>query len=72
MQINPYSFSNREVESQVNEYLAENKSRIVEAIFGIPVSCGEIRVEVEDTVNTYFVSSLSGYRNKSIGGRSKG
>ncbi len=57
----------REVESQVNEYLAENKSRIVEDIFGIPVSCGEIRVEVEDTVNTYFVSSLSGYRNKSIG-----
>lgn len=58
----------REVEAQVNEYLAGKKSQIIEDIFGIPISCGEIRVELEDTENTYFVSSLSGYRNRGIGG----
>lgn len=57
----------REVEAQVNEYLAGKKSKIIEDIFGIPVSCGEIRVELEDMENTYFVGSLSGYRNRGIG-----
>lgn len=62
----------REVEVRVNEYLAGKKSQIIEDIFGIPVSCGEIRVELEDMENTYFVSSLSGYRNRDIGGEGIG
>ena len=38
-----------EVESRVNEYLAENKSRIIEDIFGIPISIGEIKLAIEGT-----------------------
>lgn len=56
----------KEVETQVNQYLTRKKLQIIEDIFGIPVSCEEIIVELEDTENTYFVSSFSGYRNRGI------
>lgn len=60
-----------EVESRVNEYLAENKSRIIEDIFGIPISIGEIKVALEGTESKYFVSSISECRNKGVGEQEK-
>lgn len=53
----------REVELQINNYLSENKQRIIEEIFGMPISAEEIKVALEDTEATYFVSSVSEYRS---------
>ena len=57
----------RETEQEINKYLAENKSQIVEEIFGIPISAGEIKIALEDTESTYFVSSISEYRDREGG-----
>ena len=62
----------REVELSINTYLDENKSRIVERIYGIPISVEEIRVALEDTETTYFVSSISEYRNRDVGDQKVG
>lgn len=54
----------REVELHVNRYLAENKSQIVEDIFGLPVSVGELRIGLEYSESEYFVSSVSDYEGR--------
>lgn len=61
----------KEVESRINEYLAENKSRIIEDIFGIPISIDEIKVVLEGMESKYFVSSISGCHNRGMGEREK-
>lgn len=53
-----------EVELQINGYLAENRQRIIEDIFGTPISAEEIKVALEDKETTYFVSSVSEYRDE--------
>lgn len=62
----------REVEQQINHYLAENKQRMIEDIFGVPISTEEIRVALEDTEETYFVSSVSEYRSEDGGEQETG
>lgn len=52
-----------EVVLQVNQYLAANKLRIIEDIFGTPISVEEIKVALEGMETAYFVSSVSGNRN---------
>lgn len=59
----------REVELQINEYLAENKSLIVERIFGSPILIEEIKIALEDTKSEYFVSSISEYPSRELGER---
>ena len=49
----------RKLELQINSFLEENKERIIERIFGVPISAGEIRVALEGVESSYFVSSLS-------------
>ncbi len=61
----------KEVESRVNEYLAENKLRIIEDIFGIPISIDEIKVALDGMESTYFVSSISECRNRGMGEQEK-
>lgn len=56
-----------EVELQVNQYLAANKSRIIEDIFGTPISAEEIKVALEGSETAYFVSSVSWHRNRDDG-----
>lgn len=56
----------REVELQINNYLAENKRRIIETVFGMSILAEEIKVALEDTEETYFVSSVSEYRSGKI------
>ena len=56
-----------EVELQVNQYLAANKSRIIEDIFGTPISAQEIKVALEGSETAYFVSSVSWHRNRDDG-----
>ena len=52
------------VESQVNQYLEENKLQMMKRIFGVPIPIGEIKVKLEETEKTYFVSSISEYENR--------
>lgn len=59
-----------EVELQINKYLDENKSLIIGDIFGSPITIGEIRVVLEGTEATYFVSSISECSNSGTGERS--
>lgn len=54
----------REVEVQANRYLAENKLRITEDIFGTPVHAEEIKIALEGIDSTKFVSSISGYEDR--------
>lgn len=51
----------REIESQINKYLATNKSRIIENIFGTSISAEEIKITLENAETTYFVCSISEY-----------
>jgi len=53
----------RELELQVNRYLAGQKKRIVEDIFQMPVSAGEIKITMEGAESVYFVSSVSECQN---------
>lgn len=62
----------REAESRVNAYLAKNKLRITERIFGMPIPVGEIKIALEGTESVYFVSSFSEYQNSEAGERQKG
>lgn len=62
----------REVELQINSYLAENKSRIIERIFGVPISVEEIKIVLEDTESAHFVGSISEYRAAEMGERESG
>ena len=55
------------VESQVNQYLEENKLQMMKRIFGVPIPIGEIKVKLEETEKTYFVSSISEYENRDAG-----
>ena len=54
----------REVEVRANRYLAENKLRIMEDIFGIPIYAEEIKIALEGMGSTKFVSSISGYEDR--------
>ena len=54
----------REIELQVNRYLAENKLQIIEEIYGRTITVEEIRVALEGIESTYYVSSISEYQNK--------
>lgn len=49
----------REIEGQINKYLAEHNSQIMNDIFGIPVSAEEIKIALEGGELSYFVSSIS-------------
>ncbi len=62
----------REIELQINAYLAEHQAQIVEDIFGTPIPAGEIKIALEDTGTTYFVSSISPYRYRGIGEQTTG
>lgn len=57
----------REVELQINQYLAESKSRIIERIFGVSIFVEEIKIVLEDTESAHFVSSISEYRDRDAG-----
>ena len=59
----------REVELQINEYLSENKQRIIEDIFGVLIPLGEIKVALEEMESTYFVSSAYDCRKESVEGQ---
>lgn len=56
----------KEVELQVNRYLAENKARILEKIFGMPVSSGKIMIRLDYNEFEYFVSSVSENHNRNF------
>ena len=60
------------VESQVNQYLEENKLQMMKRIFGVPIPIGEIKVKLEETEKTYFVSSISEYENRDAGEQKTG
>lgn len=62
----------KEVELQINRYLAENKSRFIEDIFGSSISTEEIKIALEGAESAYFVSSISEYRNREAGDQKKG
>ncbi|MCM1181995.1 MAG: ATP-binding protein [Roseburia sp.] len=62
----------REVELQANKYLAENRARIIEEIFGVRIPIGEIKVALDGDEETYFVSSISAYRNTDGGNQRTG
>lgn len=59
----------REAESQMNQYLNENKSGIIETIFGLPIPAEEIKIALEDEKSEYFVSSISECRSRDAGER---
>ena len=56
-----------ELELEINKYLDQNKSRIIEDIFGMSIPIGEIRIKLKEKELMYFVSSVSGYRNDNWG-----
>lgn len=62
----------REAESQINAYLAENKLQIIERIFGMPISAGEIKIALEGTESAYFVCSVSEYQDREARERQTG
>lgn len=62
----------REVEMQINRYLAENKSRIIENIFGSPIPVEEIKIGLDGIDSVYFVSSVSEWWSGEMGEQKKG
>ncbi len=62
----------QEAESQVNAYLAETKQQIIENIFGMPISVGEIKIALEGTESAYFVCSVSEYQDRETDERQTG
>lgn len=54
----------REAESRVNVYLAEKKQQIIENIFGMPISVGEIKIALDGTESAFFVCSVSEYQDR--------
>lgn len=62
----------KEVELQINRYLAENKARIIESIFGVPILAEEIAVTIEGMEYTKFVSSVSEYQDRDSGEQKAG
>ncbi len=56
----------QKVELEINKFLEQDKERIIDNIFGVPTSVEEIRIVLEGKQSTYFVSSVSGYRNEDI------
>ncbi len=57
----------RAIEVQINDFLAEHKSRIIESIFGTSISVEEIRIALECTESAYFVSSVSECQSRETG-----
>ncbi len=49
----------RDIESQINKYLAAHKAQITESIFGVAVPAEEIKIALEGMESEYFVSSIS-------------
>lgn len=62
----------QKTESQINQYLAEHKSRIIKDIFGVSISAGEIKIALEGMESTYFVSSVSEYQGRNTQGQKEG
>lgn len=62
----------RETELQINRYLAENKFRITEDIFGIAIPPEDIKIALEGIESEYFVSSISEFRTRETGGEHTG
>lgn len=62
----------KEVELQINRYLVENKARIIESIFGVPILAEEIAVTIEGMEYTKFVSSVSEYQDRDSGEQKAG
>ncbi len=62
----------KEIEVQINEYLASHKSHITEDIFGTSISVEEIKIALEGIESSYFVSSLSEYQNREAGEQKTG
>lgn len=62
----------QEAESQVNAYLSETKQQIIENIFGMPISVGEIKIALEGTESAYFVCSVSEYQDRETDERQTG
>lgn len=48
----------REMESQINNYLAENKTELIEKLFGTAIPIEEIRISLKNAETTYFVCSI--------------
>lgn len=57
----------RAIEVQINDYLAEHKSQIIESIFGTSISAEEMRIALECTESAYFVSSVSECQSRETG-----
>lgn len=62
----------KEIESQINRYLFENQSRIIEGIFGSSISAEEIKIFLEEKEAVFFVSSVSEYRDRNVRDQSIG
>lgn len=62
----------QELELQVNRYLAENKSRIMEDIFGVSVYTEEIKIALEGMESAKFVTSISRYLDRDEDGQKAG
>lgn len=62
----------KEIEFQINRFLAENKAQIITEIFGVPISAGEIKVALEGIDSAYFVSSVSEYQDRDMEGDKAG
>ncbi|MCI9022699.1 MAG: AAA family ATPase [Eubacterium sp.] len=55
-----------ELEQRMNEYLAENRLRMMKDIFGAAVSAEEIKIILESAESEYFVSSITECQNGSM------
>lgn len=47
------------VEQYINEYLADNKERLMKDIFGLAIPTGEVKIALEDESSLYYVCSIS-------------
>ena len=61
----------RAIEVQINDYLAEHKSQIIESVFGISISVEEMRIALECTESAYFVSSVSSVKAERQGNQGR-
>ena len=56
----------KEVESYINQYLENNKSRIITDIFGTSIPIGEIKISLRDEKSLFYVCSISEFSNRSV------
>lgn len=59
----------RELETWMNNYLAEQKAQIIRSIFKTPIAAEEIKIALEGAETTYFVSAVSEFQSWEAGER---